>query len=70
MIDFQAWASGSKTMEEVLNKAGVSGGVFSDFCDAGLRNLKFLVIMNFLTEEEAQIATQRIIAYIVRTVFM
>ena len=67
-MDFQKWANGKATMEEILNEVGLTGGQLSTFCDVGLKYTKFLLIMNFITEEEAQTLTQRIIAYIIRAV--
>lgn len=67
-MDFQKWANGKATMEEILNEVGLTGGQLSSLCDVGLKHTKFLLIMNFITEEEAQTLTQRIIAYIIRAV--
>ena len=67
-MNFQKWADGKATMEETLNEVGLTGGQLSTFCDVGLKYTKFLLIMNFITEEEAQTLTQRIIAYIIRAV--
>lgn len=68
MLDLQRWSNGKATMEEILNEVGLTGGQLSTFCDVGLKYTKFLLIMNFITEEEAQTITQRIIAYIMRAV--
>ena len=67
-MNFQKWAYGNATIEEILNDVGLTGGQLSTFCDVGLKYTKFLLIMNFITEEEAQTLTQRIIAYIIRAV--
>lgn len=64
MLNLQSFASGNKTMEECLNEDGLSAPIMSKYADQGLRNIRFLMMMGWLNEEEAQTVLQRIIARI------
>lgn len=66
MIDFQRWANGQIDMESLLNEYGLSAGMDSKFADQALKNIRFLRMMNFITDEEAQRIGNRIIAKIGR----
>ena len=66
MIDFQRWVNGEIDMESLLNEYGLSAGMDSKFADQALKNIRFLRMMNFITDEEAQMIGNRIIAKIGR----
>ena len=66
MIDFQRWANRETNMEELLSEYGLSAGMDSKFADQALKNIRFLRMMNFITDEEAQRIGNRIIAKIGR----
>ena len=68
MIDFQRWANGQIDMESLLNEYGLSAGMDSKFADQALKNIRFLRMMNFITDEEAKRIGNRIIAKIGRTI--
>lgn len=64
MLGFFEFTHQGMDMETYLNQYGLTAGIFSKFADQGLKNLKFLIIMNWITEEEAQKVLNRIIAKI------
>lgn len=66
MLDVSSFALGSKDMETVLNEQGLSAGIYSKYADQARKNIRFLVMMNLMTEEEAQTVFNRIIAMIGR----
>lgn len=62
MLDLNDWSKGRKDMESVLNKYGLTAGIQSKFADTALKYLRFLLIMDFINEEEMQKIVYRIVA--------
>ena len=68
MIDFYKFTHDGMDMETLLNQYGLSAGIYSTFADQAYRNVKFLLMKDYITEEEAQTILNRIIADIGRAV--
>lgn len=68
MIDFQKWADGKVNMETLLNEYGLSAGMDSKFADQALKNIRFLRMMELITDEETDTIFYRIIAMIGRKI--
>lgn len=68
MLDFYQFTHGGKDMESVLNEYGLSAGLTSKFADQAYKNIKFLRMKEYITEEEAQTIMNRVIADIGRAI--
>lgn len=62
MLNLNDWSYGRKDMETLLNEYGLTAGIQSKFADTARKNISFMLIMNFITEEEAQTILNRVIA--------
>lgn len=69
MMDFHKFTHQNASMESVLNEYGLTGGIYSQFADSAYKDIRFLLIMNLITEEEAQTILNRIIAMVMRAIF-
>lgn len=66
MIDFQRWANGQTSMEELLSEYGLDAGMTAKFADQAYKNIKFLRMKEYITDEEGQTIMNRVIADIGR----
>ena len=62
MINLQAVASGEEKIEECLDKYGLTCGTYAPFVDQAVKNLRYLLMMDFLTQDEGQACFNRIVA--------
>lgn len=63
MLDFNSFASGHENIEDTLKRYGLQiFPMYGNFVNQARNNLRFLIIMNFMTEQEAQVCMNRIIA--------
>ena len=67
-IDFFPFTHKGVDMETLLNGYGLSAGLTSKFADQGYKNVKFLLMKEYITEEEAQRILNRIIADVGRAI--
>lgn len=68
MIDFYKFTHDGMDMETLLNQYGLSAGIYSKFADQAYKNIRFLLIKDYITEEEAQTILNRVIADIGRAI--
>lgn len=62
MLNLNEFSNGRKNMETCLNENGLTAGIWSKFADNGLKNIRFLVMIGVISDEEAQTILNRIIA--------
>ena len=62
MINLQAVADGKETIDECLNRYGLTCGNYAVFVDQAVKNIRFLLTMDFITHEEGQACFNRVIA--------
>ena len=62
MINLQAVASGEETIEECLSRYGLTCGNYAVFVNQAVKNLRFLLTMDFISQEEGQACFNRVIA--------
>ena len=62
MLNLDDFSYGRKDMESCLNEYGLTAGIWSKYADNGLKNIRFFVIMGLMSDEEAQMMLNRIIA--------
>ena len=68
MLNISNFASGKDDMETCLLKQGLTAGIYSQFADTARRDIRFLSMMNLITDEEAQTIFNRTIAMIGRVI--
>lgn len=68
MIDFFKFTHQGMDMETLLNQYGLSAGIYSKFADQAYKNIRFLLIKDYITEKEAQTILNRVIADVGRNV--
>lgn len=68
MLSFYKFTHEGVDMETVLNQYGLSAGIYSTFADQAYKNIRFLLIKDYITEEEAQTILNRVIADIGRAI--
>lgn len=64
MLDFYEVIHNEMDTETYLNKKGLTIGNYSQFVDQGIKNIKFFRYMGWITDEEAQMIFNRIIAFV------
>lgn len=64
MLNLNDWSKGKSDMESVLNRYGLTAGIMSKYADQAIKNLRFMLIMDFITEEEMQRIVYRIVGRI------
>ena len=68
MISFFKWTHEGVKMADLLKDYGINIGLTAQFADQGYKNVKFLLMKNYITEEEAQMIVNRIIADVGRAI--
>lgn len=68
MLDISNFALGKEDMETCLQKQGLSAGIYSKFADTARKDIRFLRMMDLITDEEAQTIFNRTIAMIGRAI--
>lgn len=68
MISFFKWTHQGVPMAELLKEYGINIGLTAQFADQAYKNVKFLLMKNYITEEEAQTIVNRIIADVGREI--
>ena len=66
MLDLYRWTHGEKKLDAVLSEYGLSIGTKTMFYEQGLKNVRYLAMQEWVTDEEAQTILNRIIASIGR----
>lgn len=62
MLDLNRFAAGNENIEEALARYGLEiPDPYRQFVNQARNNLRFLIIMNFMTQKEAQVCMNRMI---------
>ena len=62
MINLTAVANGEEKIEDCLSRYGMTCGNYAVFVNQAVKNIRFLLTMDFITQEEGQACFNRVIA--------